>query len=268
MANSLQALLGLQRQIEPEMALPNRRLNLRREMARNLGFQRQDPTRFGTGATEADLSALDEDIAADPLTGVEAHARNAATQGRLDEEAAYMSPGATEVREDQEASALRKLLLPVAAKAQADASVRNEGYAQQLLRDRLNNADIGARQTATAAATSERAAGTRQAQGERQLTADRLMRARGLETEARKTRGTGFMDWLTGRPAKLQQEASQLRGGMPGMSDAQEAALVLSQQYPGVPLEDLISRGFVEVDTPEDFQQLQAAFAALQNEEF
>lgn len=231
----------------------------KKEMARNLEFQARDPKNFGTGATQADLAD-----ASDPVLDPMDTARVDDTQNQLHDAATFNRPEVAGVRNEKETNALRRLLLPVQAKAQADSQQDNEKFAQQLMRDRMNNADVADRQTAQQHTIDARTGATQAAQGGRQIVADKLMRARKLDDSVNKG---GVWDWLTGAGKQNQSKADALRGSAGVQSgSAQEAALLLSQKFPGAALEDLISQGEVSVDTPEEMQQLQQAFAALQDQ--
>lgn len=230
----------------------------RREMARNLEFQSRDPQHFGTGATQADLDALDADIleTSDPAEMARVNAR----QDAIAQAGTFHQPDVASMRHEVEGNALKRLILPVRERAAADAQLRDETFAQALLRDRLNNQDIAERQASTAAMSSARAAATRAGQTERQLMADRLMRARKLEEQANKRQGTGLMDFFTGRRDKQLAEAQALRGDI-APNSAQEIAAIAAQQFPGVSLDELIAQGVVSFDSPEELAELQAAFA-------
>lgn len=65
---------------------------------------------FSTGATPDDALTLEEDLNADPDTGLDAQKQVSNVENRLAGEAAYMSPGATEVRQSKQQDELSKML--------------------------------------------------------------------------------------------------------------------------------------------------------------
>lgn len=70
----------------------------------------------------------------DPYTGEAERERIGGIQSDLGEQAMYMSPGATEVREDQHGRALAKIFLPLQAKMAQDQQAQAEARQLELMR--------------------------------------------------------------------------------------------------------------------------------------
>lgn len=208
------------------------------------------------------LGFLEDDMASDPDTGVGAQARQGKIQNTIDQVNTYNRPDVTAVRQDQNTDALNRLLLPIQAKARVDAQSRNEQYAQQLLRDRLNDEAAMARTKMSAEAVGTRQQQTQASQLQRQRQADTFRRASALDKDAAKA-GTGMFDWLTGKSKKLKGEADALRSQMGGDQQSGEIAaiadlLTSDPRYAGKSLEELA--GMFGND-PEAAQLLQQAYA-------
>lgn len=219
MANGLEALLGLQRQGgggANALELSSLRQARRREL--------QPRVAAGDPRAAATLGQLEQDIAGDPDTGVAEAARVAGIRGQLDEAAMFNRPEIAEVRQQKESDALRRLLLPVQAKAQYEAEQNDAEFARQLFRDRLQHENILSRQQQAQRAMAERAELTRQGQSERVAQADRYRQAAALEKQLAEM---GWFDRLRGKAAELESRIAQLRGGV---SEVEQIAAVLGAQ--------------------------------------
>lgn len=93
------------------------------------------------------LRMLMRDQDEDPYTGVDERERIGGIQSDLDEQAQYMSPGATEVREDMHGRALAKLFLPLQMKMQEQQRAADEARQLELMRQTGDITREGMRQT-------------------------------------------------------------------------------------------------------------------------
>ena len=82
-----------------------------REMKRNLELARTSGGRMSTGATNADVDALEEDMVNDPYTGDAEKNRIAGIQSSLDRAATFLRPEVTQARNQQQAFDLEKASL-------------------------------------------------------------------------------------------------------------------------------------------------------------
>jgi hypothetical protein len=150
-------------------------------------------------------------------------------------------------------------------KASTDAGTRQDVFAQQLLRDRLNNQDIGERQAASQGAVAQRGQATQAGVGNRQMIGDLMLQRRQKQAALAKGQGLGVMDWFTGRQREGKSEIDALTARIDamaqGMSEAERAVAAAAQS--GITsFEQFLQQGG-GADTPEELAELQAAFAAL-----
>lgn len=134
--DALSALAGLTSNAgNPNSAVQTalRRRNQLDEMKRNLalsGLNRdvngKVTSGFATGATPQDVSELENDIAEDPNTGVDAQDQVKRAQNRYEQDVRYHSPEATGQRNDALAEALAKAEAPAKARAAGTLAIEQE----------------------------------------------------------------------------------------------------------------------------------------------
>lgn len=213
------------------------------------------------------LSTLDEEIASDPFTGEAEQSRVADIESGLGEATTFARPEIAGMRQTKEQDVLRRLLMPARAKAEVEASQDARQFAQQLMRDRLNNQALARRQIASAGIVSQRSQATQQAQMARaQL--NNLMRER---MAAQKELGkVGMVDKLFGRAKPHEGRIAQLTQQIQGLGaqtdtsadfSPEEAAQALAAKFPGASLQDLMSK--IEVDSPAEAEAVQAMLMQL-----
>lgn len=267
MPNALQTLLGLQQQGgggADVLRLAKLRQDRRAEFDERAGM--------GDPRAQASLARIDQDIALDPDTGLEQRNRQADIEDQLSQAATYQRPEVRDVRNEEEGNALRRLLLPVQARAQVDSATDQAQFAQQLLRDRLNQEAIGGRQEASQQAVAERTAATQQATTNRALLNSLIQQRRDAQTRLGKTTSLGRL-FGSGRTAQSEIDdltarinAAATSGGGGGETGGEslspeDAASTLVSMFPNASMADLMRQ--VSFDTPAEAAALQAALARM-----
>lgn len=217
-SDALAALSGLLSNANNPNGLVQGRIRKERGLVdeeRALEMERMFPGRAFAGGSQAQLADDQAQLDESPNFGSAEQARVGAIQQTNDMTQAYQRPEVKSIRDEQERTALNKILAPIALRGQYDVEAAKQAQMGQTARDERLFGNRSAIESGKQQAMSGRADATQDAITLRQ-------RLQALQTgKAHAARPSGLMNWFTG-PSQADADQKEIAGllaqlqGQPG----------------------------------------------------